>query len=92
MFATADEAHINRERNKAKRAKKLRWWQQKTASGRCHYCQKVFPPKKLTMDHIVPVSRGGMTSPGNVVPSCLSCNKKKSMDTPIETLLDSFEN
>jgi hypothetical protein len=29
------------------------------------------------MDHIVPMSRGGRTTKGNVVPSCKECNNKK---------------
>jgi 5-methylcytosine-specific restriction endonuclease McrA len=36
------------------------------------------------MDHIVPLARGGTTTPGNVVPACKDCNKKKGVDTPID--------
>jgi len=86
-YLFADDEHIRRERAKVREAKKSRWWQQKTANGLCHYCGQKFPFKQLTMDHIVPIARGGTTSAGNVVPCCLECNKKKSVDTPVDTLL-----
>lgn len=86
-YLFADEEHIRRERAKVREAKKSRWWQQKTAGGLCHYCGRKFTFKELTMDHVVPIARGGTTSPGNVVPCCADCNKKKSVDTPVDTLL-----
>lgn len=87
-YLFADEEHIRRERAKVREAKKSRWWQQKTAGGLCHYCGRKFTFKELTMDHVVPIARGGTTSPGNVVPCCADCNKKKSVDTPVDTLLN----
>lgn len=86
-YIFADEDHIRRERAKVREAKKSRWWQQKTANGICYYCQNKFLFKELTLDHIVPLARGGTTTPGNVVPACLSCNKKKSIETPVDIVL-----
>lgn len=43
--------------------------------GRCAYCGVVAP---LTMDHVVPVSRGGWHAIGNILPACRSCNSSKS--------------
>lgn len=85
----ADEAHVRRERQKAREARKSRWWQQKIGSGRCHYCNLEFKPAHLTMDHIVPIARGGQTSPGNVVPCCKNCNQAKGVDTPVDQLFRS---
>lgn len=42
-------------------------------NGRCAYC----PATATTWDHIVPVSAGGKTVPGNILPACLSCNSRK---------------
>jgi 5-methylcytosine-specific restriction endonuclease McrA len=42
-------------------------------NGLCAYC----PEPATTWDHIVPVSAGGTTAPGNIVPACLSCNSRK---------------
>lgn len=42
---------------------------------RCAYCLR--PTKRLTVDHIIPVSKGGLTTEDNVVPACQRCNNKK---------------
>lgn len=39
---------------------------------------------ELTMDHIVPIVRGGKSKRGNVVPACKECNTKKKYMLPIE--------
>ncbi|MGH8720069.1 MAG: HNH endonuclease [Burkholderiales bacterium] len=41
--------------------------------GKCAYCDKPAD----TWDHILPISRGGLTIPSNVVPACASCNSSK---------------
>lgn len=41
--------------------------------GRCAYCTAA----ATTWDHVVPVIRGGETTPANVVPACVSCNSSK---------------
>jgi 5-methylcytosine-specific restriction enzyme A len=38
----------------------------------------------LTMDHIVPLGRGGTSVRGNVVPSCKDCNTRKKSLLPVE--------
>ena len=83
----ASEEHIKKEKAKVKPAKKSAWWARKCALGLCHYCQQKFPFKELTMDHIVPLARGGTTTPGNTVPACRECNKKKGVDTPFDIFL-----
>lgn len=79
-----DEAEIRTERAKARDLRKSRWWQQKTASGLCHYCGKKFTFKQLTMDHLVPLARGGRSTKDNLVPSCKKCNTKKKTMMPLE--------
>lgn len=41
---------------------------------RCAYCKR---KAKLTMDHVIPLSRGGKHTPDNIVPACLRCNGMK---------------
>lgn len=82
-----DEKHIARERAKAKELRKSQWWQNKLNQGICHYCGKQFPREELTMDHIVPVARGGKSNKGNIVPCCKQCNNDKKYLTPVEMLL-----
>ena len=79
-----DEAEIRREKDKARKLRKSRWWQQKLSIGLCYYCGRLFSPKDLTMDHIVPLARGGRSSKDNLVACCKECNTKKKTLLPIE--------
>jgi hypothetical protein len=42
--------------------------------GKCAYCDTATAD---TWDHMVPVSKGGRTTPGNIVPACRPCNSSK---------------
>ncbi len=83
-FNDIDESHISRERAKAREIRKQGWWKNKIAKGICHYCGQQIPPKELTLDHIVPLVRGGRSTKGNCVPACKECNSKKQSLLPIE--------
>jgi 5-methylcytosine-specific restriction endonuclease McrA len=50
----------------------------------CAYCGNRGPESELTVEHIVPVSRGGRHEWGNVVTACRSCNTRKGSRTPEE--------
>jgi len=52
--------------------------------NRCQYCSRIFSTEKLTVDHIVPKSRGGEKSWTNLVAACKKCNQKKGCRTPHE--------
>jgi len=84
FFITADEAHVKREKAKAREMRNSQWWKRKRASGVCYYCGNTFKPADLTMDHLVPIVRGGKSTPGNVVPACKDCNNKKKYLLPME--------
>lgn len=71
------EDEIRRERAKARELRQSQWWKRKRATGVCHYCGKTFPPADLTMDHVVPLVRGGRSTKGNLVPACKDCNSAK---------------
>ncbi len=78
------EQEIKREREKARELRASRWWKDRLAKGVCHWCGGTFPPDELSMDHIVPVIRGGKSTRGNVVPACKECNNRKKHLLPIE--------
>lgn len=47
----------------------------KDFGNRCAYCNKT---GQMTIDHIMPLSRGGRHAIGNLVPACRKCNKNKA--------------
>lgn len=50
----------------------------------CQYCGVVFRPLELTLDHVVPRSRGGLATWENLVACCAPCNRRKADRTPEE--------
>jgi 5-methylcytosine-specific restriction endonuclease McrA len=80
----SDDRRIRQEREKARTLRKQSWWQNKIAKGVCHYCGAAVPPKELTLDHIVPLARGGRSTKGNCVPACKECNNRKKNLLPLE--------
>ncbi len=80
--------HITKQRYKAKALRRTQWWQNLLQQGICYYCKKPSPSNKLTMDHIVPLARGGTSSKNNIVPSCFTCNQNKKLEIPAEVLIN----
>jgi 5-methylcytosine-specific restriction endonuclease McrA len=79
-----EESDLRRERRKARELRESQWWKRRVAKGKCYYCGSTTAPKALTMDHIVPISRGGKSTRGNVVPCCKTCNNAKKQLLPME--------
>ncbi|QGJ72362.1 5-methylcytosine-specific restriction endonuclease McrA [Planctomycetales bacterium 10988] len=52
--------------------------------NRCQYCGKYFPTSELSLDHVIPKSRGGEASWENIVCACVTCNVRKGGRTPDE--------
>ena len=84
FFAGVDDAAVRREKAKARELRKSRWWQGKISKGQCYYCALQTPPAKLTMDHVVPLTRGGLSTKNNLVACCKECNTKKKTMLPQE--------
>ena len=74
----------NLEKQKAREIRKSQWWKNRRAKNICFYCEKNFPAKQLTMDHITPLARGGLSKKSNLVPCCKSCNNQKKNLLPTE--------
>ena len=81
------ESHFKKEKAKARKLRQSQWWLSKLGEGICHYCGGKFDRDTLTMDHIVPLSRGGKSNKGNIVVSCKTCNSNKKYYTPAEIIL-----
>lgn len=63
----------------------IRRWAEKWQGQRsvqCYWCTRKVPPSDCHQDHIVPLSRGGQHSVGNLCVSCADCNQRKANKYP----------
>lgn len=84
FLVEVDDAHVRRERAKARELRASQWWKRRRADGVCHHCGARVGTAALTMDHLVPVIRGGRSTKGNVVPACKACNSARKHSLPGE--------
>lgn len=75
---------LRRERTRSRELRQSPWWKRRIADGVCFYCQQRVGRLGLTMDHVVPLARGGKGVRGNVVPACKDCNTRKKSLLPVE--------
>ena len=75
---------LRRERARARELRQTAWWKRRVADGLCYYCRRRVGAKALTMDHIVPLGRGGTSVRGNVAAACKDCNTRKKSLLPVE--------
>ena len=87
-FTPASDSHKKIEKAKAKELKSSVWWRQLVGKGNCYHCELKFKSTDLTMDHLIPISRGGKSDKKNCVPSCKDCNTKKGYKTRAEMAMD----
>ena len=52
--------------------------------SKCQYCGKHFPTTELSLDHVIPRTRGGGATWENLVCACVKCNVKKGGRPPKE--------
>jgi 5-methylcytosine-specific restriction endonuclease McrA len=88
FIVEVSEADVKRERQKARELRASSWWKRKRSAGLCHHCGGKFAPADLTMDHLLPVIRGGKSTKGNIVASCKDCNNARKHRLPFETAGD----
>ena len=50
----------------------------------CQYCKQMYSYKDLTLDHVIPKSKGGKTEWTNIVSACRKCNNDKASHTHIK--------
>ncbi|MFP3928872.1 MAG: HNH endonuclease [Desulfobacteraceae bacterium] len=84
FYETSTEAHVAREKARARRLRRTAWWDRQVQPGVCYYCGRRVGRANLTMDHIVPLARGGRSTRGNTVPACKECNTRKRYLLPVE--------
>jgi 5-methylcytosine-specific restriction protein A len=84
FWAPVDPDEFKRQRNRARELRDSQWWKRRISTGICYYCRRQVGPAALTMDHIVPLGRGGTSVRGNVTPACKDCNNRKKGMLPVE--------
>jgi 5-methylcytosine-specific restriction endonuclease McrA len=52
----------------------------------CQYCGEAFPASALTFEHVIPRSKGGLTTWSNIVTACVPCNTAKGSSLRIKPL------
>ena len=87
LFMPQESSYIQKEREVARALKKTRWWKGKIQKGICYHCNQKFSAEGLTMDHLIPLVKGGRSGKNNIVISCKPCNSKKSHATLVEMRL-----
>lgn len=60
-------------------------------NGTCYICHKPVASNDFELDHLVPVSRGGDSSEGNVAVTCRYCNRSRGCRIGIDQLNKLFE-
>ncbi len=80
----ADGADLRRQKARARELRASAWWKRRVAAGVCHYCRRAVGSRALTLDHVVPMIRGGRSVRANLVPACKDCNTKKQALLPWE--------
>jgi 5-methylcytosine-specific restriction enzyme A len=88
FFVPATEAHKKKEKAKARELRASAWWKGQLGQGKCYHCEQMFKPPDLTMDHLIPIARGGKSDKKNCVTSCKECNTKKGYKTRAELVFD----
>ena len=68
FWVPIDPGALRRERAKARELRASPWWKRRIADGVCYYCRGRVGSRNLTMDHVVPMGRGGRSTRGNLVP------------------------
>ena len=87
LAKSGPEIQPEEDRTKRGQSKKYgRWkaWRLTTkAGGVCYLCGKPLTYETATVDHVVPLSRGGMDAPHNWALACHECNAAKGSALPV---------
>src|SRR3989442_14687664 len=77
FWVPIDPGVLRRERAKARELRASPWWKRRLGDGVCYYCRRRVGPRNLTMDHVVPMGRGGRCAGGHGGSACQDCHSQK---------------
>jgi 5-methylcytosine-specific restriction endonuclease McrA len=60
----------------------------RASGGHCRYCGILVPRDSITIDHIVPLSKGGLDVAENLALACERCNREKGNGIVMDLYLD----
>jgi 5-methylcytosine-specific restriction endonuclease McrA len=69
-------------RPKGRVRKRQRWRVAEAQNWRCAHCAAALEPATATLDHVIPLSRGGADDYDNHVAACFSCNQSRANFMP----------
>ena len=81
-------------RRRGPEAKRRRWLIRclvNASGGKCCYCDKQCTRDEMTVDHIVPLSRGGLDEVTNLRLACFGCNQEKGNGTALDVFIEGEE-
>lgn len=58
------------------------------SGGRCRYCREQVPRDTMTVDHLTPLSAGGLDRLDNLALACLACNQEKGAGIPVDVYIE----
>lgn len=86
-FMPISKEQKTQEKAKARDLRHSFWWKNKLQEAVCYYCDLKIDPEFLTMDHKIPISKGGKSTKNNIVLCCKDCNTKKKYNTATEMVV-----
>ena len=60
----------------------------RSQGGCCWYCKKPVPREHITVDHVVPLSRGGLDTVENMRLACSQCNQDKGAGVSLDVFVE----
>jgi 5-methylcytosine-specific restriction protein A len=91
FFAAVSAEEQKKQKAKARELRQSSWWKQQLGKGVCYHCEQKYKPNEMTMDHLIPIARGGKSNKKNCVTSCKDCNSKKGHRTRAELAFDELD-
>lgn len=79
--STASTKH-RKERTRFERVELVRFISDRDGGCICAYCGKMLPEDEATLEHVIPISKGGPDIPANIVIACKACNRDAGSLSP----------
>lgn len=89
-FSQQNIDSFNRKVKRQKISEKLRFKIYRRDGFLCQYCRKSCPEIELSIDHIIPLAKGGSNESDNLTTACIQCNRGKSDELVIRENISNY--